>query len=377
MKKSFFLLLATSFLSTLATGFFWTGFPVFLNDFGNSNLDLSTIYSFATFGSLAFGIVGGVWSDIGNCKKISIVSQLISALSIFLLAIFWKSLNPNLIMLLLPLLYFNFAISSISELVWILNFDPEKKMQNKILDRALISFLAKLSGFSLGPILFNALGINGLFLCGAIFAVVALIQFGINGAAIKLKSPGIRYSLQAIFNLVKSPAFVIASLLTGLLSIPINPIFLTRLLKIGDASDVSWFWGLAGAAGILNLILQRAGLIKFSRPKLIWVTCLLVICLILSFVSGDRIGLLVFSSLFVFGSVFFSMQLYMHVGSEAVKNSLGSSFGLLSLLMDAGVFAGMILGAAMKNQSHWNLIALLVGFCVLRMIATLKIPAQA
>ncbi len=370
MSPSFLVLLITSFVSTMASGLFWTGFPVFLNDFGRSSLDLSQIYAFATLGSLVFGLIGGIWSDLGSCKKISVVSQLLSAVAVVGIFLGWDFFGPRALMYALPVLYFNFAVAGIAEMVWVLNFGAHNEIKSKILDRAIITFLAKLIGFSAGPVLFNFAGSSALLVCAALFAVTALIQSFLKDAEKSVGEVGVKVSLTAIKALIKSPAFVAATVLTGMLSIPVNPLFVTRMLELGGPADASWFWGLAGTAGFANLLIRRLfPELKFSRGLAYAATAVLVVCVALAFSTGSKNLVLGFSSLFVFGSVLFSLQLYLRVGEESVRNSLGGSFGLLNMLLDLGVFIGMVLGSAGHGLSPLWTIGVLIAALVARSLA--------
>lgn len=359
----------------MASGLFWTGFPVFLNDFGRSSLDLSQIYAYATFGSLAFGLAGGILSDLGSCKLISILSQSITVVLIGGIFLAWGHFDKHWIMYLLPILYFNFSLAGIAELVWILNFDQESELKNKILDRALLTFLAKLIGFSGGPILFNLMGQQSLLLCMGLFGVVVLLQMFLKDGKKTVGPVNVAVSLQAILRLAKSPAFVVASVLTGLLAVPVNPMFVAHSLKIGGPNDATWFWALAGAAGFANLFLQRMGWLRFTIRQAGVVTALLIGSAMIAF-SAEHIHLFFAgSSLYVFGSLLFSMQLYLRVGSASIRSNLGGSFGLLNLLVDTGIFVGMVLGSEAAALSTTWLMLALGALLIARSIAFSKLVA--
>lgn len=354
--NAFPILLFTSFLSTLSSGILWTGFPVFLSTSQHANL--SVTYAFATFGSLIFGLVGGVWSDIGNCKRISVISQALSFLFILAIYLTWNQFETKSVVFALPFLYFNFALMNIAELVWILKLS-ESALKTKILDRTIVTFLAKIVGFSIGPVFFESFESFGLLTCALLFGAVAFIQYLLPDLGHSVVS-NFSVSTQSILRLTKSPAFVCAAFLTGFLSIPMNPIFVEQILRIGSSDDASLFWFLAGVAGLVNLGVQRFDFMKKSYAHIALSTIVSVVCLGLAFTIDNIPTLLIVTTVYVFCSVHFSTQLILHLGEESVRGALGSSFGFLNLLLDFGVFSGMVFGWTIDNLSIWQPVSILI-----------------
>lgn len=343
------LLLASVFLATFSGSLFWTGFPVFLNSELSGGVSLSGIYAFATAGSLAFSLIGGVLSDSRDCRKISVASQIISALLAISFGGLIDQVNASFLLFALPVFYFNLALGTISESVWFLSSPAGNGLKSRLLNRASLLIVAKISGFSLGPLVFSQSGSLGLTACATGFTIVALMQTSIIKKSEPIQSEaagkiGTYASIQGMRDLLRTPGFVLAALLTGTLSVPMNPIFVSNILKVGAPADASMFWALAGMAGLAGMTLLRRGEIRGFRSCLLLTICMLVLVMN-SFLSSVPWLIVVSGAAYVFCSTIFSMQLQIAIGEASKVGRLGARFGLLNCVMDAGIFTGMLGGS--------------------------------
>jgi MFS family permease len=137
-------LLFSSFLATLFGSQFWTGFPIFLSGTLNNDspTNLAKVYSYATFGSLVSGLLGGFISDLWGAKSIAVVTSLLNSVVIFMMVLCLKQ-NSSLVLLLIPVLYFLFAANVSAEWAWLMGLksnNQESSSRNGVIDRMVVSF---------------------------------------------------------------------------------------------------------------------------------------------------------------------------------------------------------------------------------------------
>lgn len=368
------------FLGTLASGFFWTGFPLFFHESQDQNISLSSIYVFATFGSLVFSLVGGYLSDIVDFRKIAALSNLLSFVFvafIFLLMSFMNEFTSNFFVLLfLPLLYFNFALGETSESVWILKSAGQEHLRNRFFDRVILSFSAKLIGFFLGPILFVKLHQHALVICFSLFFLVSGIQIILvlkekNLALMtRLDSNSVKkISLRNLSLLIKTPSLLTTTILTGLLSVPFNVIIVNYLIEIGRAIDISIFWGFGGFAAISGIFILKK--VKFQNPKkmALPISLGLIFFLDICFLTKNSVLVILAASSYIFLGTFFTLQVRLQLLEDTDFEIIGSSAGVLNCLIDTGVFLGMLLIGLPSLQHHVFVVVILSLLLLLRYLS--------
>ncbi|MBK9038313.1 MAG: hypothetical protein IPL83_03990 [Bdellovibrionales bacterium] len=355
-----FLLIAAS-IGTFGASLFWTGFPVYYASITNTSWSLSGVYTLATLGTLLFTLIGGVWGDTGNYGKLAVRSHFVSF--IFILTIFGFTFGETkrYLLFVLPLLYFNFSLGFISESVWLLKSTETIDFQKRILDRTMLTLISKLLGFSLGPLLFLTIGRNSLLICGGAFLMTSIIQLILilkTSPVISVKvtnsEKAFKLSLKNMASLFSSPVFVLAAFLTGMLSIPFNPLFVLHLEKIGTPKDISLFWLVAGLSGFSATVIMRKTKILDSKKWFLGITFGMCMLLYNAFSSIHPVIVIGFASLYVFLSIQFSAKTHIITAVLSKSETVGSSVGSVNFLMDLGVFLGMFLGTfASTVPLHW------------------------
>lgn len=355
-------LFTSVFLGTLAGGFFWTGFPIFFQATQESTLSLASIYVFATLGSLIFSLVGGYLSDIFDFRKISAVSNLLSFFLISLIFLLMSATNQDIsnifVLLLLPLLYFNFALSEASESVWILKSTGQERLRARFFDRMILSFTAKLMGFFFGPILFTQLQYNALIICLTLFFLSSLIQIilAFKETSLTIISPiesnvAKKITLKNVSLLMKDSYLLISILLTGALSVPFSIMVACYLNKIAQPIDISIFWGLGGGSAILGMLVLRK--IKIQDLKIALPISLgLLFTLNICFLTRNSMLVILASSVYILLNTFFTAQVRLQLIENAEYKIIGSTVGVLNFLIDTGVFLGMLLISTPLLQHH-------------------------
>ncbi|HXH74018.1 MAG TPA: hypothetical protein VNJ08_03585 [Bacteriovoracaceae bacterium] len=337
-------LLFSAALGTFGASLFWTGFPVYFTSVTNQNWSLSGIYGLAVFGTLIFTLIGGIWGDRGNYKKLAVRSHLISGCLMGLIILLTYLNLYHYLLFVLPFLYFNFSLGYISESVWLLKSSESNQVKNRIIERTMVTLVSKLLGFSLGPWVFLKYGNQSLYLCLAAFCLTSLMQFHL-----MRKEPFIytKPSIEAVFtfkSIFNSPSFILTAFLTGLLSIPLNPLIVTRLSQVGSVDSISMFWFFAGLSGLTATVIMRKTRILDNHNWFIILTVSMSGLLFLIFSANSSYLIVLFASLYVFSSVYFSAKTQIITSQVSKKENLGSSLGSVNFLIDLGVFVGMILG---------------------------------
>lgn len=374
-------LLLAIFLGTLSASMLWTGLPIYLQQAKSTHFSLSTVYSLATFGSFVFSLFGGLLSDAFSYRKIAVSGNLFVSLLVALIFGLGVSGRHLEAMILLPLLYFGLSLAQIAESVWILKFSGPQGFRNQFLDRAILMIAAKLVGFSLGPLVFDQLGAGSLIACGGLFLVAALLQGGI---AVGEPSTAVRAdpssapnrmatSLPVLKELLLTPAILFSVALNGLLSVPLNALFVTRLTQIGSPSDVSLFWGLAGLCGLAGIVIQKKAKNLSGRRLSFIATAVLCTMVSVAFLADSPKVVILSGSIYVFSSMFFSMQTQLLILQRNKDRGLGTSAGALSCLTDGGVFIGMVLGIALVSVGYMVMLLLLLSMVILRQILFLRL----
>ncbi len=364
-KRGFFsmFLLASIFLGTLAGGIFWTGFPMFFQTSQKTSMSLASIYVLATAGSLIFSLVGGYMSDRMDFRKITILSNIISfciiSLVLLLVTPEYQVISSFFTLLLLPVLYFNFALGETSESVWVLKLANQENLRNKFFDRVILSFTAKLIGFFLGPILFIQLHHNALIICLILFFLASGIQITSVltdkkfSKMIKIESEyQVKFSLKNLIQLVKNPYLLTTAILTGVLSVPFNIMVVNYLAKFGELSIISIFWSIGGVAAILGMFILRKISIKNPNKIALPVSLGLVFFLTLCFLTKNTVLVVLAAAFYIFIGTFFTTHVRLKILESADFQTLGSSSGVLNCLIDTGVFGGMLFIASPLLQNY-------------------------
>lgn len=378
-QLSYKILLSTTFMGTVTAGLFWTGFPIYLTSLLKYSLSLSSIYAWATLGSLIFSLIGGIWADKSDFRKLSIISQLLSGIIILSIPSL-IGLSEKLIYFFLPVLYFNLALGVICESVWIMRIPISAHLKSRVLNRSMLTILAKLSAFSLGPTIFTSFGEQALYLCGAICLFISATQGIIIGLSkdvfhtMKAYALESRTPLREYSSLIKLPNFSLAILLTGLLSVPINPLFATQVMRFGTTLDTSMFWGITGFGSLLGImILRRINLQE--KTNLYYAFTLLMIATVgVAFSSSTPLKIILASAIYVFCSTTFSTQLNIEMTLTSKPSEFGYRFGIFTALMELGVFFGMCAGDIILKQNYNYLIIILAILLILRLIFILRLP---
>ncbi len=373
-EKSIYLLLVSTLLGTFGSSLFWTGFPIFYSSIGAVSHSLSGIYAFATFGTLLFTLIGGLVSDIGNYKKLSVVSSLVSLIFISVFFTFAHTDFKGLIVYLLPLMYFNLSLGTISEATWLLKKSDLSEFKNAILNRSMLTILSKLSGFSLGPFVFLNFQDAGFIFCSLSFLVAAAVQIFLyfkesDVERSVVSSASIAESFRNLSSVFLDRSFVVAAFLSGLLSIPLNPVFIEKLKIIGSTSHASSFWFFAGLSGLIATLVMKKTNILDKNHGLLFLTVSMVIMLTLAFNVKSPQLLILFSSLYVFCSIHFTVKTQVVAATSAKLVTLGSSVGAASALMDLGVFIGMVIGSFIHSLSFDVLLIGASGLLIARWMA--------
>lgn len=339
------------FLSTLAGCLIWTGFPVFYQSTFHSKYSVSELYLYAVSGSLLFSLIGGVLADLLDFRKMAVLSQIVSI--ICLLVVFFFFLDPldapNPIWILVPM-YFNFSLYQITESTWLLKCDQQEDLKDRILDRSRLLLVAKLVGFGFGPIVFLSLGKVALLLSGILYLLSIALQIRLiqksgrvrNGVLERLTIFELCLSIK---NEIRNPKFVFATLATGALSIPLNTVFVDRLLELSAPNYVSPFWVLGGISSFLILfMLKRIGFSKIW--KLLMPTSIMLAILVVVGLSASHPLLLVTcSTLYIGLNTLYSFSLQHSVCAFANQERLGTALGTYNFFLDAGVQLGMLVAA--------------------------------
>ncbi len=364
-RNQYFLLLTSTFIGTVICGLLWTGLPVYLNSglLGQLNISLSGIYSWATFGSMVFSIFGGLLADQRDFRKIAFATQFLSAL-LLLLLIFIAQFSVTGALLILPFLYFNLSLSMIAETVWILKAPTDGFVRTRLLDRAILTTIAKLSSFSLGPIVFSILGMKAVAACSFMFIFAGVIQLFVyfkSSPPDSIPTSQVRsFSWAALEPMLKAPSFLITVLLSGLLSVPLNPLFAMRALQLGTINDVSIFWGTAGLGSLCAITLMRKTKLNINRMYLFVLALIMAASVQLGFMTEDVLKLFIYAFAYVFCSSMISTQIQIDVTTTGHDQSMGSRVGTMNALMDLGIFLGMFAGSFADHYSP-STVAALVG----------------
>lgn len=360
-------LLASVGIATLAGSMFWTGFPVYLYESVQQQVSLPKAYAFAVSGSFLFSLVSGLFADLGRHRFFSVVSQFGSSLLVLVLSLLVSNGLIGVTLALLPVLYFNFAFGNVMESVWLLETKKEGQserasdLKSKLLNRGLILTTFKLIGFALGPFLFVANGRLSLICCGVGFIGAAVLQGVLyfrqsNNASYeqvkkepKKASELMLESMASMRELLKEPKIVLVGLFSGLLSVPLNPLFAARAFDQGGAGAASAFWLFGGLASIAGILLMKKSaeknLASWIWPSTVW----MVFALVGAFFFKDAHLIVVCGALFIFAVPLFSYLLHIEVLSGAKENEVGSKFGMVTALIEGGIFVGMCLTAAIEN----------------------------
>ena len=377
-------LFSSIFLGTLAGGMFWTGFPIFFHTYQGANISLASIYVFATIGSLIFSLIGGYLSDIIDFRKISIFSNILSSFLIFLLFLLTsptKQIYPSFFALfLLPILYFNFALGDASESVWMLKSAGQENLRNRFFDRIILSFAAKLIGFSLGPVLFAQLHNHTLILCVILFFLAASIQIVFilkekNMISMTKSESNLvkKISIKNLYDLIKNGSLLGSTILTGVLSVPFNVLIASYLIEIARPIDISIFWGLGGSSAILGMfVLRKIKLKNLNRIALI-ISLGLIFFVCTCFLTKNPILIIFSASCYIFLGTFFNVQVRLQTLENSDFQVIGSSAGMLNFLIDSGVFWGMLLNTSQMLQQHIMLMSVFSLFIVIRCLSFIKL----
>lgn len=377
-------LFASIFFGTLAGGFFWTGFPIFFHASQATNVSLASIYVFATMGSLIFSLIGGYLSDIVDFRKVAVISNILSFFFVSLIFLLTSPMNqiiPNFsVLLLLPVLYFNFALGEASESVWILKSAGQEHLRSRFFDRVILSFLAKLTGFSVGPILFTQLHHHTLIICLALFFLTAGIQ-----TILVLKEKNLprmpqpesklikTTSLQNLIFLIKNRSVFGVTILTGALSVPFNVMIADYLTKIGEPIDISIFWCFGGLAAIFGMFILRKTKVKNPNKIATLISVGLIFFFCLCFLTKNLVLVILAASFYIFLGTFFTVQVRLQILENSDFQVIGSSTGVLNCLMDAGIFLGMLLSASQLLQHHIFIVAIFSLLLILRCLSFVRL----
>lgn len=352
VELSSFILLLSIFFGTVASGLFWTGFPVYYHQQFASNNSLPLIYLFATLGAMIFSFAGGFLSDLWDYRKISIFSNFVSSLYIFIIFLLVVQSNLNLTvlpMIMLPFIYFNFSLGQVSETTWLLKSDLGE-VRDRFLNRSILIIVGKLSGFSLGPVLFLYLKDHALIVCVFLCLISSFLQFLVTQRSGHLafssdlsQKNNRSVSILNIIQLLKNPALFATSILTGVLSVPFNIFLVTHLTEIGRISDISLFWGCAGVSSLISLLILKKNTMSTQPITAFFVSLALCMASSLAILSVSPWVVIASASVYVLFSTYFSMQFQVQTLVNSEEEVLGSSSGVLYGLVDAGIFLGMCL----------------------------------
>jgi hypothetical protein len=215
----------------------------------------------------------------------------------------------------------------------------------------MVALISKLLGFSLGPWVFLEFGKSSLFICFGAFAITCVTQYFlmkndpfVEELEFSKEKVSLKNSIIQLKPFFSSPSFVFTAFLTGLLSIPLNPLFVSHLSKMGSTQDISMFWLFAGLSGFTaTLVMRKTKVLDHGM----WFKVLTIsMCgfLFLIFNNQRPLFIIVFASAYVFSSIYFSAKTQIVTTQLTKKENLGSSFGLVNFFIDSGVFIGMLLG---------------------------------
>lgn len=350
------LLIMTAFTSTVAGSLFWTGFPIAFAQTWNAEASLTSVYALAVAGSVLFDLIAGLFSNMKNARRISIASLLIGSLILFLICIGIHFSTPIFILLLLPFMYFNFSLGNVSENVWLLQFADEKSISSTYLDRSAAVIAAKLIGFSTGPLLFERMGAWGVLICLALMLTTALLQMLIPEKPLQnsfAPSPAQRTwgdSLELLRSLLSRPFLLMSFLLAGLLSVPMNLVFVQRLIALDHSQFVGPFWLSAGLVSLLAVKLLRQKWLTMTVSNMALFLVFSILCCFGLQYSSSANTLLLCGTIYVFISVLLSGALQVAGVAELGKESVGISIGVMNFLMDLGIFLGLLASSKIETE---------------------------
>lgn len=338
----------------------WTGYPQALQAqslSGNWPLpNLPQIYAYATLGTLLFTWLGGRIADRISPKTGTLGSLSVAAI---LLAVLSRLPNPFWALTLLPLVYFNFSFGVVMEAVWLLRIDSVESLSDPLVNRSTYLIAAKLLGFALGPFFFLQSGAHSLWICVAIFILSLCILStlpSVKPHSLLSQSPKDE-NTSSLATTQDSRWLAAAAILTGLTTVPLNPILAEHFISFQGPGSASLFWAVAGVAAIFGV--RAAGhwpLQKFSgTPRVFLYTCAVSSCSAALGVTHWPIFLLLVA-LGISASLYFSMGLQVHA-LEGRSSSLGRRFGNYTFLVDLGTFLGMLGSAAAPKAAMIWLVA--------------------
>ncbi|CAN5672331.1 hypothetical protein BH10BDE1_BH10BDE1_16540 [soil metagenome] len=344
-------------IATLASGLFWTGFPVYMLKLADVNSDfrfsLSEIYAFAVAGSFIFSAISGRWADIGRHREFSIASQLASAGLIGVIAALSCSGSYVAVLFVLPFMYFNFAFGGVMESVWLFEKSEHAELKDKVIFRGVILTGMKIIGFALGPLCFGALGFAALAICAVLFAAASVVQLQF----LKLQQPMEKIDVHGLervsfFKTACESKALWAGLLTGALSVPLNPIFAGRALQLGGDGAASCFWLCAGLASIAGMLCIKRFKITGSFRQLLIASVVMMFAVASALLAKNSDFVIASASLYVFCIPLFSVQLQLRIlqnTRDVADENLGSRVAFLAFITDGGIFLGMTAAAASER----------------------------
>ncbi len=376
------LLLGSSLMSTLAGCLFWTGFPLLLSSLNHNDYNLSQIYFSAILGSLGFDLLGGIISDSRFQKRAAVVCQFLCALLVMAISAFLKTKHLVFAIYSLPLLYFILAMSNVVESKWLLAGFSTAELKHRFFNRTFLVTCAKLIGFGAGPLIFIYFGFMAIFFCATLYIGAGIIQSYLltkRELILTQKIKDIMKSSEILAELagLKSVDFIFGCILVGLVSIPLNPFFVQKILLFKSVSLVSAFWVCGGIASLIGLLLIRkietAKLKQFFLP----ITILALGFIIYAFISKRAFVVIGFSSLYICCCPLFSFYLQIYAGISGPEISLGRRLGTLNFLIDLGVCLGFFVGSKVQVE---NMIPVLLSVClllVLRLVFLIRLPIDS